>query len=157
MRHRYSAPWGSRLTLITVVITLILAGVSMLVPGWSRYLVLAIVIGSAAFAVRGYRLEGGYLHVIRVGWSTTIDLAGLTHVAIVPDAMRWSLRLFGNGGLFSFTGLFRNSRLGTYRAYATDQSRTVVLYFHDAKPIVVSPDDPDAFVETIEAMQGTAA
>ncbi|RMH49889.1 MAG: hypothetical protein D6685_18690 [Bacteroidetes bacterium] len=152
MRHHFEAPWGSRLTLITLVVMLILVGVSLLVPVWSRYLLLAIVVASAAFAVRGYRLEDGILYILRPGWSTRIDLSGLTHVVIAPEVMRWSLRLFGNGGLFSYTGLFHNRRLGTYRAYVTDQRRTVVLHFRDARPVVLSPDDPEAFVHALEAM-----
>ncbi len=43
--------------------------------------------------------------------------------------MRGSLRLFGNGGMFSITGLYRNRALGNYRAFVTDLKKTVVLRF----------------------------
>jgi hypothetical protein len=47
--------------------------------------------------------------------------------------------------------------LGRYRAYATDASKSVVLKFGD-KNIVVTPDDPKAFVEALrEAVQGVCS
>jgi hypothetical protein len=56
--------------------------------------------------------------------------------------------LFGNGGLFSFTGVFRSPKLGRYRAYVTDPARTVILRFAE-RIAVVSPEDPDAFVRDV--------
>ena len=41
--------------------------------------------------------------------------------------MRWSLRTFINGGLFSFSGWCYSSLLGAYRAFVTDPNRAVVL------------------------------
>ena len=62
--------------------------------------------------------------------------------------MRWSTRTFGNGGLFSFTGFFRNKALGAYRAFVTDPHQTVVLHF-PTRTVVVSPSAPEQFVHDI--------
>jgi hypothetical protein len=62
--------------------------------------------------------------------------------------MRGSFRLFGNGGMFSFTGWYRNRALGTYRAFVTDLKQTVVLRF-EKKTIVLSPENPERFVSEI--------
>ena len=60
------------------------------------------------------------------------------------------------GGLFSIGGRnCRNRRLGRYDAYATDPARCVVLRFPD-RIVVMTPDDPDAFVEAIEAVRVSA-
>ena len=73
--------------------------------------------------------------------------------------MRRSIREFANGGLFSYTGGFHNSVLGSYRAFVTDHARTVVLRFPDRaagdRVVVLSPDDPEAFVARLG--QRTAA
>ena len=61
-----------------------------------------------------------------------------------------SLRTMGIGGLFGFVGYFHNEILGSYRAYATNELNTVVLVF-DGETIVVTPDDPEAFVEAVKA------
>jgi hypothetical protein len=64
--------------------------------------------------------------------------------------MARSLRTWGNGGAFAITGRFRNARLGAYRAYVTDTSRTVVLRFR-SETVVISPDDPQRFTQVIAA------
>ena len=62
--------------------------------------------------------------------------------------MMGSIRLFGNGGVFCFIGYYRNAILGNYRAYVTDYAKSVILEFGGRK-ILVSPDDPEAFVEAL--------
>ena len=53
-----------------------------------------------------------------------------------------------NGGFFSFTGYFRNKELGSYRAFMTDRRRALVIRF-PASVIVISPERPENFVDTI--------
>jgi hypothetical protein len=81
-------------------------------------------------------------------WSLLLPVAGLQAAEAVPGAMRGSLRLCGNGGLFSITGWYRNRALGNYRAFVTDLKRTVVLRF-PARTVVVSPENPERFVAEI--------
>jgi hypothetical protein len=59
--------------------------------------------------------------------------------------MARSLRLFGNGGLLSYSGYFWNRKTGRYRAFATDPSRAVVLSYRKRK-IIITPDDPQRFI-----------
>lgn len=63
-------------------------------------------------------------------------------VAADHGSMRWSMRIFGNGGLFGYTGFFRNSTFGIMRWYATRRSNYVVLVMNDDRKVVVTPDDP---------------
>ena len=97
------------------------------------------------FVVRGYELAPGELRVKRLLWSTCVPLAGLREVSADPEAMTGSLRLFGNGGLFSFTGLFQSRTLGRYRAFVTDPKCAVVLVL-ERRLVVISPEDPEGFV-----------
>lgn len=114
---------------------------------------IAVVLGCAAFTVRSYELEGPMLRIRRLWWTTPLDLSGLREVEHDPKAMRLSLRLWGNGGFFSVSGLFRNRTLGRYRAYVMDPKRAVVLRFAD-RVVVVSPDPPDRFVNVVREMRG---
>jgi hypothetical protein len=104
-----------------------------------------ILAAAALYVVRGYELSGDALHVRRLLWTTRVPLQGVERVWHDGTAMRRSLRIFGNGGLFAITGLFRNSVLGRYRAFATDPSRAVVVRAA-SRVIVLSPADPRAFV-----------
>ncbi len=112
---------------------------------------LLILLGAALFVVRGYRFEGTTLLVERPAWSTRVELVGLERAWHDPAAMCRSLRLFGNGGLYSITGVFRSTSLGTYRAYATDPKSSVVLRT-PAKVVVVTPADPAAFLEQVRML-----
>jgi hypothetical protein len=53
--------------------------------------------------------------------------------------------LFGNGGLFSITGVFQNATLGRYHAFVTDPRQAVVLRY-ESKVVVLSPADPDSLL-----------
>jgi hypothetical protein len=81
-----------------------------------------------------------------------VNLAGLQSVEAEPSAMRRSIRTFGNGGLFCIAGKFWNRRLGSYRAFATDPKRSVVLRFEDHS-VVVTPDNPEAFVARVRKLR----
>jgi hypothetical protein len=158
MTH-YKAPWSTSLIIMSALGALVCIGVAigMIWSGrgilsWTVLLPLAIVCGSALFTVRGYTVAPGAILVHRLFWTTRLPLAALQSAQFEPDAMRRSLRTFGNGGLFSFTGFFRNGSLGTYRAFVTDPHRTVVLHF-PARTVVVSPSAPEDFVQDV----GTAS
>ena len=90
------------------------------------------------------------LYVQRIGWKSKIDLTELNSVQVDPTAMSKSIRLFGNGGLFCFAGIFRNHKLGRYWAFATSPKKSVILRF-PKRTIVVTPEDPDRFAEMVHA------
>ena len=85
----------------------------------------------------------------RLLWNTRLSLDGLKSAQFELGAMRWGIRC-GNGGFFSFTGLFYNHKLGFHRAFVTNHIRTVVLRFAK-RTVVVSPADPEVFVRDLAA------
>ncbi|MCE1229477.1 MAG: PH domain-containing protein, partial [Firmicutes bacterium] len=113
---------------------------------------LLVLAGSAPFTVRGYTLTRESLLVHRLGWTTMVPLDDLQSAEFDPFAMQKSLRVVGNGGLFSFSGYFTNKTLGSYRALVTDPLNAVVLRFSN-KTLVVSPDAAQTFVEAIRNRQ----
>jgi hypothetical protein len=152
---QYKAPWSTSLIVISSLATILCVGFAfgMIWSGhevfpWLALLPLAIVCGGALFTVRGYTVTSDAILVHRLFWTTRLPLAGLRSAQFEPDAMRWSIRTFGNGGLFSFTGFFRNKALGAYRAFVTDPHRTVVLHF-PTRTVVLSPSAPEEFVHDI--------
>ena len=106
------------------------------------------------FIIRGYEIRPDSLLVYRLGWQSRIPLSGLRSVDYDPKAMSHSIRTFGNGGMFCFAGWFRNKKLGSYRAYATDLKRCVILKFADGRVIVVTPGEPKVFVEQTHILTG---
>lgn len=160
MKTHFTAPWGRPLTWVSVLMTLIILGVTFVVPfdqhrpGLESMLAgivlpFGLLIGSALFIVRGYTITADTLLIHRLLWDTRVPLALLQSVESNPGLMSKSLRSCGNGGLYSFTGWYWNKQLGHYHAYVTDLKRTVVLRFA-ARRVVISPDDPIAFVEAMK-------
>jgi hypothetical protein len=158
----FEAPWGTRLKLLTALVVIGLVGVSiassLAVPQHDDFLSLIMVASplvvlliTALFMVRGYILTREALLIRRLGWDSKVALAGLISAEADPKAMAGSMRIFGNGGLFCIVGLFRNKKLGAYRAYATEPRLSVVLKFAK-RTIVVTPDRPERFVARIREL-----
>ncbi len=157
-QREFAAPWGGLLLFLTIGMTVlclaVAIGVGTQAPiprqiGQSAGLILlAIAAGCALFTVRGYLVAGETLWVRRLFWSTRVSLRGLRSARFDPEATRASIRLWGNGGFFSFSGWYWNKRLGRYRLYATDPKRSVVLEWSERRA-VVTPDDPEAFIRRV--------
>ncbi|WP_237065538.1 PH domain-containing protein [Microbulbifer guangxiensis] len=156
---KFGAPWSRQLRILTVVFTLFLLGLPAILINRapenppaiylvSIWLPLAILALSALFAIRGFIIEPDRLLVLRPLWKTSLSLTGLEQAEHDPQAMDGSIRTFGNGGLFGFIGLFRNKKLGRYRAFATDQKNAVVLRF-PTHTLVITPDRPARAAELL--------
>ncbi len=155
---RFTAKWSGLLIGVSVFASLILIFVSGLfftrpdVPAGFKVAVIASCMGtlftSLLFTVRGYRIEMGSLYIERLIWDTRIDLRHLRSVEADPDAMARAWRIFGNGGLFSFSGWFRNKQLGSFRALVTNRKDCVVVKLED-RTLVVSPSEPASFAEAL--------
>jgi hypothetical protein len=162
-RHFHAAPWPLSLKIVSFLGTAVLCGVSYAayraIPTPTGFthnfglgvalIPLAVLIGAVFFIVSGYRIDSNELTVERLLTSTPVPLSGIVRVWADPLACKGSLRVFGNGGLFSFSGWFYSRRLGRYRLFATDWRNAVVLKFSD-RVVVVSPAAPQAFIEHLK-------
>jgi hypothetical protein len=161
----FSAPWSRLLKLMSVpvtVICLVLAIASAIHGGrkmpvgaflFGEGVPFAVIAGAALFMVRGYAVTPEAILVKRLLWYTRLPRAGLESATFSPDAVRGSVRTWGNGGFYSFTGWFWNRELGNYRAFVTDHSRVVVLRY-EGRTIVVSPGEPEEFVREVMGDEG---
>ncbi len=144
----FRAPLSQKLKLTTVIFLSAMGGVTVLTPLPLNLIPVLLVGALAAFSVRGYTVQPGVVLVHRLGWATRIPLRDLVSVEAEPHATVGSIRIFGNGGAFAFTGKFRNSTLGSYRAYVTDPAFCVVLEL-DSQKVVLTPGSPVRFVEAV--------
>lgn len=164
----FKAPWSTTLKVLTLVSSAVLLGIAVFLlflaqplppeeslqtwtPMGTAMFLLSIWVGSALFTIRGYVLTREALLVQRLFWRSVVPLQGLVRASADPKAMSRSLRLFGNGGLFSFSGLFTNPTLGRYRAYATNPAQAVVLEL-PSRPVVVTPDETSEFLSALRAL-----
>jgi hypothetical protein len=112
-------------------------------------LAMVLVLGICGlFAVRGYEVSREAVVVRRLLWRWRLPLEALQSVEADPRAMAGSLRLWGVGGCFSWSGLYWNRRLGRYWAAVTDPAKAVVLRW-DRKVVVLSPDEPERLLAAV--------
>lgn len=157
--NQFSAPWGRSVKVITGAVVVLVLAMAILPPFlhpskglWALIAaptVAAAVLGIVGlFCVRGYTVKHRELLIQRLFWQTSLPLKGLEKAYADAQAMTGSFKTIGNGGLFAYTGWFRSKHLGKFRALVTDATRCVVLKFRD-RTVVVSPDDPVAFVRAL--------
>ena len=102
-----------------------------------------------AWAPRGYAISEGFLVIKRLIGDVRVPLASIREArAGTTDDFRGSLRLWGNGGLFGYYGLFTTTKLGKGSWYVTDRSKAVVVVT-GAKTMVISPADRERFLASV--------
>ncbi len=113
---------------------------------WGTLLAPLIALFCWALSPKAIEIEGGELRVLRRAWrAATFPLSRVDGVTVLPaGALRGAVRTFGNGGLFGYYGWYYKK--GPFRLYATRTDRLVQVGI-DGKRIVVSPDDPQRFVD----------
>jgi hypothetical protein len=147
----FAAPWSRLLIAVSALTTLLCIGITVF-GAFHRtpfdWLPLLLIILCAPFTIRGYAITPDAILVKRLFWNTRLPRTDLESATYQPGAMKGSIRTCGNGGMYSFTGFYRNRKLGTYRAFATDTTRAVILRYPN-RTIVVSPGDPEVFVRDL--------
>ena len=104
-----------------------------------------ILLVSVLFLVKGYEVDGRKLRICRLLWSTDVSLEDLKYVHHDPVSVKCSKRIFGNAGLYSFTGIYENKILGRFRLFGTDIDNSVVLSFPH-RMVVITLEKPTAFI-----------
>jgi len=140
---------------IVTVVMIAAAGAVPFVPGMVMYTVAilpVILFLSWLFSVTGFVIENNNLIVSRPLWKTTIVLPPDSAATIEPEVRVGLLRTFGNGGLFGYTGRFRNRKLGFFNAYATNWNNAVsITSSAEDFGIVVTPEDVGGFIQSINS------
>jgi hypothetical protein len=159
-----AASWPTSLKVVSIIGSLLVCAVSIgairAIPpyGFAHQFGTAVacvpptlLMGCLLFVVRSYSIQGGHVSIRRLFWSTNIPLLGIYDAVHDPAAIKGSLRIFGNGGLFGMTGLYWNKTLGRFRLFATDPAKAVVLRLH-GRIVVISPEEPDAFLQELDRL-----
>jgi hypothetical protein len=120
------------------------------------FLLFLLICLSYAYSTRGYACQGRSIVVKRLVGDVTIPLDGLREArAATRDDLCGCVRLWGNGGLFGYYGLFRTAKLGKCTWYMTNRKNAVVLVT-ESKTVLLSPDEVDGFLAAIGAFAPTA-
>ncbi len=112
--------------------------------------IMATYAGSYLFRITAYELTNDQLIIHRPFKNKIIELSEIHKAELLPkEALKWTIRTFGNGGLFGFYGKFSNTKLGGMTWYATRRNNMLLLRMKDGKKIVITPDETQQFIETL--------
>jgi len=146
----FTAPYDGATKIISA-----LSGLILLSAGTATHnllvtaLALALLFVVFAYSPRGYDIAEGSLVIRRMAGSVRLPLLELREARqATKDDFRGCVRVWGNGGLFGYTGTFRTATLGKSTWYLGDRSRAVVLRF-GGKTVLVSPGDVEGFLEAM--------
>jgi hypothetical protein len=98
------------------------------------------------FAPVAYELSGNKLYVLLHFGKK--EFGPVVKCSKVTERLPFTLRLFGNGGLFAGTGIFWNKIYGVFRVYVTSARYSDwVLVETEKQKIVISPEEPERFIQ----------
>ncbi|MGD0746064.1 MAG: PH domain-containing protein [Verrucomicrobiota bacterium] len=152
MKH-YKAYWATSLVVMSTLLTALFLGLAFVsfkhggTSSWVGLLLLALVVGCALFAIRGYTVTPDAILVHRLLWATRLPLAGLQSAQV--ETLPWLVIRIGNGGFFSCTGWRYSPSLGFYRVFVTCRQAVVLRYLNRNRTVAVSPATPEEFVREL--------
>ncbi len=115
-----------------ILVTLILSSLLMFV----------IIGGSYLYHVTAYQLTATDLIILRPLSDKSVPLNQIIGVE-VPDKkqMSYTMRIFGNGGVFGYFGKFRNDHFGKMTWFVTQRRNYLALRLATQQVLIISPDD----------------
>jgi hypothetical protein len=144
--------------LVTMVVSIIFAIIIVVqfslindevqfVPIFTTTLFLFIYFGTFFFRPVSYILTPDQLIIHRPLSNIKIlrtDIKTVEHID--KNDLKWSIRIFGVGGLFGYWGKFRNKKMGSMTWYATRRNNVVLVTTIHQKKIILTPNEPEKFV-----------
>lgn len=98
-----------------------------------------------------YIVDGKTLQVVTKFKTFNYDLEKLEKAqSVTKDEMGFLIRIFGNGGLFGYTGFFTSKHFGRMQFWVTDTNKMALLIFAGNKKIVISPKETDSFIKALK-------
>ena len=103
---------------------------------------------------KGYSLGPDGLQVERsikgpvIPWHTIKSIMPVTSKDLGPGMRTW-----GSGGFLGYFGRFWYRAYGHLTMYATDRSKMLMITLSDDRKIIISPDDPSAFLSAFNEMK----
>ena len=147
---RFPASYDTTTKIVSAAVCALL--ITLIVVIHNIYIALfgiALVALAYAWSPRAYTIDAGTLTIHRLIGNQRLALSAITAVRPGTSAdFTRCFRLWGSGGMFGYYGLFSTSRLGQSTWYVTNRRNTVILET-SGKPIVLSPDDRDRFLQAL--------
>lgn len=111
-----------------------------------------ILLIAYAFRPNNYAVSDDKLLIHRMISDVKILRSDIKSVEMIDESkVKNSIRTFGSGGFFGSYGKFWNSTLGSMTWYITRKENFVLVTTNDEKKILLTPDEPEAFVTSLSS------
>jgi hypothetical protein len=124
---------------ITAAFLILILDISIFIP---------ILIGAWAYSPTKYLVSNESIKILRPIGPVIIQLNEILRIEEKQIETFKTIRLIGNGGLFSFTGSFYNKPDGKFWMYA--KNNNFVMITTKEKKSVLSPDEKEQFIIEIK-------
>jgi hypothetical protein len=116
---------------------------------WIPFLAIAGILAFAAlFRPIGYRITYNAVEVLRPVGAKRFDKTEISAVHFpASHPPGFVIGLMRSEGFYGSWGLYWNKRWGRFRVFVTNDENRVEILFGDGRRLILSPDDPAAFVE----------
>ncbi len=119
----------------------------LLIPAATAMLLLV----SSLFRPLRYAIDGDEIRVERPIGPVRVRLDQIESVVdATPLLAARIIGVFRVGGFYGTYGRFRNSTLGLFDLYFTGEPQMLAIRRRGTRPLVVGPDEPRRFAETLE-------
>lgn len=155
MKHK-TADLSLSIKIVTSIVIIMMLGFFIasiyqnvfLIAGFILFIISAL---SYLFAPVSYELSGNNL-IVWMRWGRK-EFGPVINCSLITDKIPFTLRLWGNGGLFAGTGIFWNKSWGVFRAYVTSSKQSDYVLVDTVKQkILISPEDTKSFIESCGAV-----
>lgn len=110
--------------------------------------ILSILITAFVRSPRAFIITDSEIVIKTISKSIKIPISSVEEVERLKEKdLKGAKRMKGVGGLFGFSGKFYSDKIGYFDGYFTNQKNLVLI--KTEKSFVISPDNPDLFIEKI--------
>jgi len=164
----YKASFGNATKILTFAAIVLFAVIGyqvvkdIMTPGTSRKAMFestalllfmpVVYIGSFLLAPRAYKIDDDYLTIIRSAGNKKIKLADIKTIRAVADTDTFfSIRVFANGGLFGYYGIYYVFKIGWVTYYTTQRNNRILIETLLGKKFLITPDDSANMIEDLKS------
>jgi hypothetical protein len=117
------------------------------IPIYTTVALLLIYLIVFAFRPIDYDIINNTIIIHRLLGNVEIERKDIKSIELINNKkLRWSLRIFGVGGLFGYFGRFTNMKLGRMTWYATRRDTPILIITNNNTKIIITPNDPEKFI-----------
>jgi len=151
MKHK-AAKMDLSIKIVTSVVFIMMLGffiASIYINGLiiAALIMLIILIFCYLYAPTAYEISDSRLIVYRNYGKR--EFLNVPNCRLIEEKLPFTIRLWGNGGVFAGTGIFWNKLYGVFRMYITHAKQSEFLVVETERQIIIiSPENPKMFIES---------